>query len=257
LEQLSAERVRSRVPQIFETMGISTLFVDAGPLRDLARDLCFLLNGLNGADARQRVPTNDAERAIIHFANGLVWDGRNQLWRGLRCAAVEFSLKAGKGIQHKLGVTQDGLYYPIIACNRDETIERVVNELLTANEGVIEVICDGETAHGRDARATKLRTAPAIRLPARTAGSPKVIETFDAHVISGSRRDRDESGNAEHFVDGCENHFLLSNAYSALAESVGEHVVAPSTGAMDPDTAVTSSRNMNRFRGHTLARRTW
>src|SRR5208283_2544508 len=117
LEQLSAERVRSRVPQIFETMGIATLFVDAGPLRDLARDLCFLLNGLNAADARQRVPTNDAERATIRFPGNLVWDGRNQLWRGLRCAAVEFSLKAGKRIQHKLGITQDGLFYPIIACH--------------------------------------------------------------------------------------------------------------------------------------------
>ena len=260
LEQLSAERVRSRVPQIFETMGIATLFVDAGPLRDLARDLCFLLNGLNGADARQRVSPNDAEKAVIHFPGGLVWDGRSQQWRGLRCAAVEFSLKTGKGIQHKLGITQDGLFYPIIACNRDETIERVVNELLTASEGVIEVV---ETAghnpplYPLRGGERRLRTEPAIRLPARTAGSPKIIETFDAHVIAGSRRDRDADGNAEHFVDGCENHFLLSNAYSALAESVGEHVVPPVSGAMDPDTAVTSSHTMNRFGRHTLARRPW
>jgi hypothetical protein len=242
LEQLSAERVRSRVPQIFETMGIATLFVDAGPLRDLARDLCFLLNGL--VDFRPPAIV-DPERAQIRFPGGLTWDGRTERWLGLRCAAVEFSLKAGKGIQHKLGITQDGLFYPIIACNRDETIERVVNELLTASENVIEVI-DG-----------KLRTTPAIRLPARTAGSPKIIETFDAHVISGSRRDRDDDGNAEHFVDGCENHFLLSDAYSALAESIGEHAVAPSSGAMDPDTAVTTSHAMNRFARHTLARRTW
>jgi hypothetical protein len=245
LEQLSAERVRSRVPQIFETMGIATLFVDAGPLRDLARDLCFLLNGLNDADARKRVPPNDAERAVIHFPNGLVWDGRNQHWRGLRCAAVEFSLKPGKGIQHKLGITQDGLLYPIIACNRDETIERVVNELLTANENVIELV---ETAPREGTRpTTALRIVPAIRLPARGAGSPKVIETFDAHVIAGSRRDRDADGNAEHFVDGCENHFLLSNAYSALAESVCEHAVAPSTGVFNPETAATTGRRFARY----------
>ncbi len=241
LEQLSAERVRSRVPQIFETMGIATLFVDAGPLRDLARDLCFLLNGL--ADFRPP-PMADPEHAQIRFPGGVTWDGRNQQWRGLRCAAVEFSLKAGKGIQHKLGITQDGLFYPIIACNRDETIERVVNELLTANENVIEVV-DG-----------KLRTTPAIRLPARTAGSSKIVETFDAHVIAGSRRDRDADGNAEHFVDGCENHLLLSNAYSALAESIGEHAVAPSTGAMDPDTAVTTSRRFARA-GLTARRTLW
>jgi hypothetical protein len=242
MEQLSAERVRTRVPQVFECLSVSCLFVDAGPLRDLARDLCFLLNGL--ADFRPP-PLADPEHAQIRFPGGVTWDGRTERWRGLRCATVEFSLKAGKGIQHKLGITQDGLFYPIIACNRDETIERVVNELLTANENVIEVV-DG-----------KLRTTPTIRLPARTAGSPKIIETFDAHVIAGSRRDRDADGNAEHFVDGCENHFLLSNAYSALAESVGEHAVAPSSGAMDPDTAVTASHAMNRFGRHApIGRRT-
>jgi hypothetical protein len=205
MEQLSAERVRSRVPQVFAMAGISALFVDAGPLRDLARDLCFLLNGLTEFKPQ---PIPDPERAMIYFPGTLVWDGENQRWRGLRCAAVEFTLKEGKGVVHKLGITQDGLYYPVIACNRDETIERVVNELLTANENVIEVI-DG-----------KLRVAPTVRLPQITAGSPKIIETFDAHIISGSRRERDEDGKAEHFVDGCENHFLLSNAYSALAESV-------------------------------------
>jgi hypothetical protein len=239
LEQLSAERVRDRVPQVFALLGVSALFVDAGPLRDLARDLCFLLNGLLNF---RPSPLADPERAVIHFPGGLTWDGANQRWRGLRCAAVEFTLKEGKGVVHKLGITQDGLFYPVIACNRDETIERVVNELLTARENVIEVI-DG-----------KLRTAPMLRLPARTAGSPKILETFDAHIISGSRRERDEHGRAEHFVDGCENHFLLSNAYSALAESVCERADIPtSAGAMDPDVALTR-RSSGRL-GNILARR--
>jgi hypothetical protein len=206
MEQLSAERVRARVPQVVEAAGVSCLFVDAGPLRDLARDLCFLLNGLVDFVP---IKVGDPEKAIIHFPGGLVWDGRNEVWKGLKCAAVEFSLKEGKGIHHKLGITQDGLFYPIIACNRDETIERVVNELLTVEENVIEVV-DG-----------KARTVPSLRLPRRTAGSPKIIETYDAHVISGSRRERDDKGLAEHFVDGCENHFLLSTAYGALAETVG------------------------------------
>ena len=241
MEQLSAERVRERIPHVFELMGVSALFVDAGPLRDLARDLCFLLNGM---DARQRVPTNDPEKSVIHFPNGLVWDGRNQQWSGLRCAAVEFTLKEGKGVLHKLGVTQDGLYYPVIACNRDETIERVVNELLTASENVIEVV-DGQ-----------LRTMPTIRLPARDTDTPKIIETFDAHIISGSRRERDEDGRAEHFVDGCENHFLLSDAYSALAESVCGRAAVPGTGAMNPDDALTRGTG-GRWGAHALVRRTW
>jgi hypothetical protein len=240
LEQLSAERVRDRVPQIFALLGVTALFVDAGPLRDLARDLCFLLNGL--LDFRPS-PFADPERAVIRFPGGLTWDGPNQRWRGLRCAAVEFTLKEGKGVNHKLGITQDGLFYPVIACNRDETIERVVNELLTAGENVIEVI------------GGKLRTTPSLRLPARTAGSPKILETFDAHIIAGSRRERDASGRAEHFVDGCENHFLLGTAYAALAESVCERADIHSTGAMNPDVALTR-RSSGRL-GNFLARRTW
>jgi len=242
LEQLSAERVRSRVPQVFELLGISALFVDAGPLRDLARDLCFLLNGLTSF---RPSPLPDPERATIHFPGGLTWDGANQRWRGLRCAAVEFTLKEGKGVVHKLGITQDGLFYPVIACNRDETIERVVNELLTAAENVIEVI-DG-----------KLRTTPSIRLPQRGVATPKIIDTFDAHIVSGSRRERDERGHAEHFVDGCENHLLLSDAYSALAESVCEHPIAlPPSGAMNPTTSHTLG-SRGRWGAPALARRTW
>jgi hypothetical protein len=238
LEQLSAERVRDRVPQVFALLGVTALFVDAGPLRDLARDLCFLLNGLLNF---RPSPLADPERAVIRFPGGLTWDGANQRWRGLRCAAVEFTLKEGKGVVHKLGITQDGLFYPVIACNRDETIERVVNELLTAGENVIEVV-DG-----------KLRTTPSLRLPARTAGSPKILETFDAHIIAGSRRERDANGRAEHFVDGCENHFLLGAAYAALAESVCERADIRATGAMNPDAALTW-RSAGRL-GNILARR--
>jgi hypothetical protein len=242
LEQLSAERVRARVPQVFELLGVSALFVDAGPLRDLARDLCFLLNGLTSFHPS---PLPDPERAVIHFPGGLTWDGANQRWRGLRCAAVEFTLKEGKGIIHKLGITQDGLFYPVIACNRDETIERVVNELLTAAENVIEVI-DG-----------KLRTTPSIRLPQRGVATPKIIDTFDAHIVSGSRRERDERGHAEHFVDGCENHLLLSDAYSALAESVCVHPIAPPpTSAMNPTTSRTLG-NRGRWGAPIFARRIW
>ena len=240
LEQLSAERVRDRVPQVFALLGVTAVFVDAGPLRDLARDLCFLLNGLLNF---RPSPLADPERAVIRFPGGLTWDGPNQRWRGLRCAAVEFTLKEGKGVIHKLGITQDGLFYPVIACNRDETIERVVNELLTAGENVIEVI------------GGKLRTTPSLRLPARTAGSPKILETFDAHIIAGSRRERDANGRAEHFVDGCENHFLLGTAYAALAESVCERADIHATGAMNPDAALTW-RSAGRL-GNILARRNW
>lgn len=206
LEQMSSERVRARVPQLFSTLNLSALFVDAGPLRDLARDLCFILNGLVDFPFPK---TAEPEKAYINFGNGLVWDGPNKRWLGLKCAAVEFTVKDAKGVVHKLGVTQDGKMYPIIACNRNETIQRVVNELLTADEGVIEVV-DG-----------KMRTAPVMRLPQKGAGSPAIVETFDQHILAGSKKIRAADGSAEDFVDGIENHLLLAGAYSCLAEQVG------------------------------------
>lgn len=206
-EGMTAERVRERVPQLFNTLGLSCLFIDIGNERALARDLCVILNGLQGFNF-PRLP--DPEKAVIVFPGRLVWDGAAQRWRGLRCAAVEFSLKEGKGVQHKLGITQDGIMYPVIQCNRDETIQRVVDELLTAEEGLIVV--------GPDNR---LRTKPAMRLPLKGDGEPPVADTLEKHILAGSRKEKDDKG-ALHFVDGIENHFLLANAYSGLAELVGE-----------------------------------
>ena len=44
VEPIAAERVRTRVPELFRELGLTALCVDAGPLRDLARDLVFELN---------------------------------------------------------------------------------------------------------------------------------------------------------------------------------------------------------------------
>jgi hypothetical protein len=209
LEQLPTGSVRARVPALFHTLGLSALFVDIGAERDLARDLCFILNGLVDFEF-PKVP--EPEKAYISFPGGLAWDGPSGKWRGLKCAAVEFSLKDGQGIRHKLGVTQDRKMYPVIQCNRDETLSRFVNELLTADEGVIQPVeIDGRRV---------LRTQPILRLPARGLGSPKVLETFDAHLITGSQKAEDNKGDL-HYVDGVENHFFLSCGYGALAETVG------------------------------------
>ncbi len=60
-EPIAAERVRSRVPELFRQLGLSVLCVDAGPLRDLARDLVFLLNDL---DEDAAPSSNDPARNI-------------------------------------------------------------------------------------------------------------------------------------------------------------------------------------------------
>lgn len=211
-EQLSAERCRERVPLLFATLGASCLFVDAGPLRDLARDLCLLLQP-KLRDVKQTPQIG--EGAYINFGDGLSWDGPNGRWLGLKCAAVEFTQKDGAGVRHKLGVTQDGQFYPIIAANRDETIQTVVDELLTPAEDVIEVV------------AGKIRSEPALRLPAKRAGSAPAVDLLAAHIMTGARKQPDDKGSL-HFVDQVENHFLLSLAYGRLAERIGGNTKASS-----------------------------
>lgn len=206
-EQISAERVRSRVPLLFQTLGISCLFVDAGPLRDLARDLALTLNGMDTYVPLSGAGAEPPEH--INFGNGITWDGKRKQWSGIRCAPVEFTQKPGAGIVQKLGITLDNMVYPLIACNREDSIQRIINELLTAEEGVVEVI------------GGKLRTEPSFRLPARGPGSPAILETYEQHLLAGSRKIRSEDGKQDLFIDKIENHFLLSTAYAGLAEVIG------------------------------------
>lgn len=236
-EMLSAEKVRGRVPMLMDMCGISCLFVDAGPLRDLARDLCFDINAIR--DQRINV---DSDRDYINFGNDLVWDGPNQLWRGLKCAAVEFTQRPGNGIKHKLGKTQDGLYYPIIAAERDEGIQTVVNWFLTPEEGVYHAV------------NCRVRMEPAIRMPQRRPGSNPIIEKLENHIKVGSRKELANNGKDSTFVDKCENHFLLSLTYAALAESIGAatrtqpfHVTVPEKESRRGIFGISSGRRRGRI----------
>ena len=206
-EQLSPEKARERIPLLFNTLGLSCLFIDIGAERNLTRDLCFLINpGLADMDLGH---IDNPDRAYISFGQGVEWDGPNQKWKGIKCAAVEFSLKSGQGIRHKLGLTQEGRGYPVIQANRDETIEKCIRDLLTAEQGVDEVI-DG-----------KIRTQPALLLAQNGPGAQAIVKTFDDHLLAGSRRIKDDSGKETHYIDKVENHLLLAHAYSRLAETLG------------------------------------
>ncbi len=172
-EMISAERVRERVPELCRALGVKILCVDAGPLRDLSRDLCFTL----GAGSAQR------------------WDEAAAMWRYLRAATVEFTLREGQGIRQKTGVTQDGAQYPLVACNREETIARVIADLQHPG-------------------------GPRFLLPERTAQMPPILATYEQHLLAGSRQERSGDGKSLHYVDKCENHFLLATAYAALARQL-------------------------------------
>jgi hypothetical protein len=232
-EPIAAERVRVRVPELFRELGLSALCVDAGPLRDLSRDLVFVLNGLDeetvassGDPARniyfgsrrtlgdgQTEPPRGPAAATLH------WHAASEKWQNVRCAAVEFTQREGQGLRHKLARTQDGRLYPLLAAHRDETIRRVVEELLPP---------DG--AHPRlteraDGTAAAIR-APRFLLPTPTEETRATLDLYERHLLAGARQERSADGRTLRYLDKCENHFLLATAYAALAE-----LLAPMRGA--------------------------
>lgn len=212
LEQIALGNTLERVTQLHALLGVACLFIDQGPETDLARTLALRLNGLENLTTWPKPPKGDG--AHVSFPSGLKWNGSSGCWENLRCAVVAFTKKKrGAGISQGFDIFEKAnrdVFVPLIECNRFESIDRVVREFLTPAENVSEVI---ELAKGQ----TYIRTAPAMRLPRRTPGAPKVLELLDEHLLTGSERE-EESGD---YVDRCENHFLLADAYSGLAETVG------------------------------------
>lgn len=205
-EQVPLGDVVARTVKLCELMQVDCLLIDARPHAQQARQICWTLHGLDGF-AWPRV--DDPDKAKIRMGD-LTWDGDRSEWLGLRAAVVEFTRKPGQGIVHRLGQHQEGgvtRFYPIIQASRYDSIDRVVSEFLTPKENVIRVI-DGE-----------LLDMPLIRLPRNPAGAPPIIAEMERHFQVGS--ERDEKGE---YVDGCENHLLLANAYSGLAEQIGASV---------------------------------
>lgn len=201
-EQIPLGDLVRRAEVLYHQLGLAALFVDAHPAVDQARAICYRLHGLDGITWPA---VNDPEHSRIALPGGLVWDGKNKRWEGLRAAAVQFTKKAGAGIEQKLGRDEHAghtRFYPIIQVSRFDLINRAVNEFLTPAEQVLRVTAD-----------RKVIDDPVMRLPRREAGAPAIVETLDAHLITGS--EQDDKGE---FVDDCENHLLLANGYSALAE---------------------------------------
>lgn len=232
IEQIPLGDVVSRTLNLCRLMNVGVLMIDARPHAQQARQICWSLHGLDDF-AWQTV--RDPEKAKIRLGD-LTWDGERGEWLGLKCAVVEFTRKPGQGTIHKLGQHEEGgvtRFYPVIQASRYDSIDRVVSEFLTPAENVIRVV-DGQ-----------LIEEPVIRLPRLAPGSPPIVGLFDRHLMVGS--ERDEKGE---YVDGCENHLLLANAYSSLAEQVG---ATPSVGGVQiKPTAF--QRLAGAFRGRALTR---
>ncbi len=205
-EQISPTTARVRVPQLFDALGLSCLFCDIGNERAMARDITMIINGLTDVPP---VKPDDKDRRI-DFGGGLSWDGERGVWRGLRAACVEFSGKPGSGIVHDLRLTQEGRPYPVIKANRDECIQRAIDEFLVYDDGLVSVV-DG-----------KIRTEPIMHMPSNAPGCNAAVTVLQEHFISGSRKVAGSDGKTLSFIDGVANHYLLANAYSALAEAVAD-----------------------------------
>jgi hypothetical protein len=128
-------------------------------------------------------------------------------------------------LRHKVARTQDGRIYPVLAAHRDETIQRVVTELLAPGEAQPRLL---ERADGT---ALALST-PRFLLPTPTEESRAVLELYERHLLAGARQERSPDGRTLRYLDRCENHFLLATAYAALAEllapaEAGEQLVVP------------------------------
>lgn len=203
-EQLSPATARVRVPQLCTQSGVACLFLDIGNERAMARDIAMAVNGISESPTLS--PAQVAGR--VDFGNGLLWDGALKRWSGLRAACVEFSVKPGGGIIHELRLTLEGQAYPVIRANRDETIQRAIDEFLCYDDGLVAVV-DG-----------KLRTAPSMRMPSLAPGANEAVRVMQEHFVSGSRKVAGSDGKTLSFIDQVPNHYLLANAYSALAESV-------------------------------------
>lgn len=199
-------------------LGVQTLCCDERPAVHEVRTIAAILNGIDTTTAWPSKPNFNAPDFRCSFASGLSWSGKR--WAtGLRCALVRFSKRSiGDGIEHQAAEYDDHgqtKFVPLIACNRFETINRAVNELLTPQENVVDVVKGA------------VRTEPLMLFP--KLGHP-MSDLLERHHIAGSARVR-EDGEMGDYVDGVENHLLLANSYSALAEIVAGSGVAPFSAA--------------------------
>lgn len=203
-EQIPLGDLVRRVVHLANLLEIGCLMIDAHPAVDQARAITYALNGLEGIEWPV---VDDAEKSRISFPGGLVWDGKLKRWENLRAAVVQFTKSSGSGMTQKLGTEEEAgrtKYYPILQVSRFDLISRAVNEFLGPKEQINRV------------SGGKVIEEPVMRLSQKVAGSPAIVETLEAHLVTGS--DKDDKGE---FVDNCENHLLLADGYSALAELLG------------------------------------
>lgn len=210
-ELIASGSLPSRLPLLIQQLGIETVFFDAGGEPDLTKRLVLALNGLEDYQPPS-MPRNDIQKShLSRIGCGLTWDGSRGRWQGLKAAAVLFVSGEAKGVEQTIGWTQDGKLYPLIKCNRSESIQAAVNDFLTPAEGVLESI-------GPEGAKT-IRGLPRARLPQTAIGPGTSAATLDTHLLN-LRKEKDPRTGEEDWADGVENHLGLAKVYARLASLV-------------------------------------
>ena len=200
----------ARLLELYQAKAFSCIFLDAGGEPDLTKRVVLALNGLD-TWTPPNMPATELKKSLLSdIGAGITWDGPKAQWRGIRAAAVAFSLREAGGVQQDVGFTQDGRIYPLIKCNRGESIEGFVNSFLTPKEGVIQQIPDP------DGGVARLRVLPRQRLPRAAIGPGVTDSLLDTH-LENLRRVRNADGSQD-WADGVENHLGLAGTYAHLAE---------------------------------------
>lgn len=205
-ELIASGNAPTRVPILMNALGISCVFFDAGGEPDLTKRLVLSLNGLDNYTPPV-MPRNELLKSHLSVGN-LRWDGERGRWQGLRAAAVDFSQREANGIIQTIGFTQDGKIYPLIKCNRGESIQTSANDFLTPEEGVLDQQTNGT-----------LRQRPRTRLPQTYIGAGVSQAILDGHLMN-VRKERDPKTNTEDWIQGVENHLGLAKVYARLAATV-------------------------------------
>jgi hypothetical protein len=143
----------------------------------------------------------------------LRWLASAERWENVRCVPVQFTQREGAGVRHKVARTQEGRVYPLLGAHRDESIARIISEVLADGRNG----ANGWLVEGADGVATRA-SGPRFLLP--TEATRGVLDLYERHLLAGSRQERSADGRTLRFMDKCENHFLLATAYAALAELI-------------------------------------
>jgi hypothetical protein len=233
VELIASGNVTTRVPLLMHALGIDVIFADAGGEPDLTKRLVLALNGLDEYTPPQMPRADLLKSHLSNLGVGLTWDGAKGKWSGIRAAAVLFTSGEAKGIEQTVGFTQDGKIYPLMKCNRGESIQTAVNDFLSPASGVLEFVgVEGKKA---------LRELPRARLPQTYIGAGITQATLDSHLLN-LRKERDTKTGVEDWIEGVENHLGLAKVYARLATISGRTPAVKFAYKSVPRSAIQSPR---------------